>query len=110
MSGSTSDQLALALGPYDNRKLFSDHFLSERLPAWPQFAAADPASLLRDHERDGRAPRRPGSASARTCAAATAPGAARPRDGGDDLIAEFECTTPAFIRELTRTLLGGASA
>ncbi len=48
MSGSTSDQLALALGPYDNRKLFSDHFLSERLPAWPQFAAADPASLLHD--------------------------------------------------------------
>ena len=48
MSGSTSDQLALALGPYDNRKLFSDHFLSERLPAWPQFAAADSASLLRD--------------------------------------------------------------
>ena len=46
MSGSTSDQLALALGPYDNRS--------------------------------------------------------RPRDGGDDLIAEFEGTTPAFIRELLR--------
>ena len=48
MTGSTGAQLALALGPYDNRKLFSDHFLRERLPAWPEFAAADPASLLQD--------------------------------------------------------------
>ncbi len=48
MTGSAGDQLALALGPYDNRKLFSDHFLRDRLPAWPEFVAADPASLLRD--------------------------------------------------------------
>ena len=48
MTATTGDQLALALGPYDNRKLFSDHFLRERLPAWPEFVAADPGSLLRD--------------------------------------------------------------
>ena len=48
MTGSTGAQLALALGPYDNRKLFSDYFLRERLPAWPEFAAVDPASLLQD--------------------------------------------------------------
>jgi len=48
VTGPTGDQLALALGPYDNRKLFSDHFLRERLPTWPEFAAADPGSLLHD--------------------------------------------------------------
>lgn len=48
MTGSSSDQLSLALGPYDNRRLFSDHFLRERLPQWPEFAAADPAPLMRD--------------------------------------------------------------
>lgn len=46
MTGSTGDQLALALGPYDNRKLFSNHFLRERLPAWPEFKAADAQSLF----------------------------------------------------------------
>lgn len=48
MTAPSSDQLALALGPYVNRKLFSDHFLQERLPAWPEFASADPAPLLDD--------------------------------------------------------------
>jgi hypothetical protein len=43
-----SDQLALALGPFVNRKLFSDHFLLERLPSWPEFADADPEPLLQD--------------------------------------------------------------
>lgn len=48
MARAPSDQLALALGPYVNRKLFSDHFLRERLPAWPEFAGCDPAALLHD--------------------------------------------------------------
>lgn len=48
MSGPSSDQLALALGPFVNRKLFSDHFLRERLPAWPEFVEAEPAPLLHD--------------------------------------------------------------
>lgn len=48
MSGSPSDQLTLALGPYVNRNLFSDHFLAERLPAWSEFAATDPGPLLED--------------------------------------------------------------
>jgi hypothetical protein len=48
MSGRSSDQLALALGPFVNRKLFSDHFLQERLPAWPEFADAEPEALLHD--------------------------------------------------------------
>lgn len=48
MSARSGDQLALALGPFVNRKLFSDHFLQERLPTWPEFADAEPATLLRD--------------------------------------------------------------
>lgn len=48
MTGPPSDQLALALGPFVNRNLFSDHFLRERLPSWPEFAGANPAPLLRD--------------------------------------------------------------
>jgi hypothetical protein len=42
------DQLALALGPFVNRKLFSDHFLRERLPLWPEFADAAAAPLIDD--------------------------------------------------------------
>jgi hypothetical protein len=41
-------QLALALGPFVNRKLFSDHFLQERLPTWTEFQESDPEPLLRD--------------------------------------------------------------
>ena len=48
MTVPPSDQLALALGPYINRKLFSDHFLAERLPTWPEFAGAEPKPLLDD--------------------------------------------------------------
>lgn len=48
MTGPPSDQLALALGPLVNRKLFSDHFLGERLPTWPEFSGADPGRLLDD--------------------------------------------------------------
>ncbi len=48
MSAGRADQLALALGPYENRQLFSDHFLTEVLPTWPEFAAAPAAELLAD--------------------------------------------------------------
>jgi N-6 DNA Methylase len=48
VAGSSSDQLALALGPYVNRKLFSDHFLRELLPTWPEFTDPDPTLLLQD--------------------------------------------------------------
>lgn len=34
-------QLELALGPFQNRRLFSEHFLRERLPEWPEFAEFD---------------------------------------------------------------------
>jgi hypothetical protein len=43
-----AEQLELALGPYDNRKLFSDHFLEDRLPSWPEFTALEPQRLLGD--------------------------------------------------------------
>jgi hypothetical protein len=43
-----SDQLALALGPFVNRKLFSDHFLLEGLPNWTEFSRVDPKPLLQD--------------------------------------------------------------
>jgi Eco57I restriction-modification methylase/N-6 DNA Methylase len=39
-------QLELALGPFRNQQLFSEHFLRERLPEWPQFADLDAAGLL----------------------------------------------------------------
>jgi Eco57I restriction-modification methylase/N-6 DNA Methylase len=39
-------QLELALGPFRNQRLFSDHFLLERLPEWPEFAALDPTELF----------------------------------------------------------------
>jgi len=42
------DQLALALGPYSNRNLFSDHFLEQVLPEWPEFGATRSADLLED--------------------------------------------------------------
>jgi type I restriction-modification system DNA methylase subunit len=45
MTKGRADQLALALGPYENRRLFADHFLLDRLPSWPEFQAA-PAELL----------------------------------------------------------------
>jgi type I restriction-modification system DNA methylase subunit len=48
MSGSRAEQLRLALGPYENRNLFSDHFLRDILPTWPEFAAADANSLMTD--------------------------------------------------------------
>jgi type I restriction-modification system DNA methylase subunit len=48
MSGSRAEQLRLALGPYENRSLFSDHFLRDILPTWPEFAAADTNSLIAD--------------------------------------------------------------
>jgi hypothetical protein len=43
-----ADQLALALGPYENRKLFSDHFLEQILPQWPEFVSSYAEVLLRD--------------------------------------------------------------
>lgn len=50
MTRSAEAQLALALGPFVNRKLFSEHFLADVLPEWPEWAAADAptASLLAD--------------------------------------------------------------
>jgi len=48
MANARADQLALALGPYENRKLFSDHFLEQVLPQWPEFVAADAEVLLHD--------------------------------------------------------------
>lgn len=49
------EQLELALGPFRNQRLFSDHFLADRLPAWPDFAQLDATELfnrLRDLWRD----------------------------------------------------------
>jgi type I restriction-modification system DNA methylase subunit len=46
MAESRAEQLSLALGPYQNRKLFSNHFLEDILPTWPEFAAADARGLL----------------------------------------------------------------
>ena len=39
-------QLELALGPFRNQRLFSDHFLADRLPEWPAFAHLDAAGLF----------------------------------------------------------------
>jgi hypothetical protein len=43
-----AEQLELALGPHDNRKLFSDHFFEDRLPSWPEFTAVESQGLLDD--------------------------------------------------------------
>lgn len=40
------EQLALALGPFRNQRLFSDHFLTDRLPEWPEFRSQDPVPLF----------------------------------------------------------------
>jgi len=48
MADSRAEQLRLALGPYQNRKLFSDHFLEDILPTWPEFTAVDARRLLDD--------------------------------------------------------------
>lgn len=48
MARPKAEQLELALGPYDNRKLFSDHFLEDRLPSWPEFIAVESQGLLDD--------------------------------------------------------------
>lgn len=58
---SASGQLQLALGPFENRALFSRHFLDQRLVDWPEFADLDAGQLLADltelweAERDGLA-------------------------------------------------------
>jgi hypothetical protein len=43
---SAAEQLQLALGPFQNRALFSTHFLRRRLPEWPEFRDLDPMPLL----------------------------------------------------------------
>jgi hypothetical protein len=48
MADSRAEQLKLALGPYVNRNLFSDHFLKDILPTWPEFADTDASSILAD--------------------------------------------------------------
>jgi type I restriction-modification system DNA methylase subunit len=48
MGESRAAQLRLALGPYTNRKLFSDHFLEDILPTWPEFTVTDAHGLLDD--------------------------------------------------------------
>jgi type I restriction-modification system DNA methylase subunit len=40
------DQLALAVGASQNRNLFPDHFLEDRLPEWPEYAELDPSKLF----------------------------------------------------------------
>jgi hypothetical protein len=40
------DQLRLAVGATQNRNLFPVHFLEDRLPEWPEYAALDASSLL----------------------------------------------------------------
>jgi hypothetical protein len=40
-------QLELALGAFENRRLFSANFLFERLPEWPEFASAIDQDLHR---------------------------------------------------------------
>ena len=45
---AASGQLQLALGPFQNRALFSKHFLDERLVDWPEFRDLDAAPLLAD--------------------------------------------------------------
>lgn len=48
MAESRAVQLRLALGPYTNLKLLSDHFLEDILPTWPEFTATDASGLLND--------------------------------------------------------------
>jgi type I restriction-modification system DNA methylase subunit len=48
MARGRADQLTLALGPYENRRLFADHFLTEVFPGWPEFQTAPADALLRD--------------------------------------------------------------
>ncbi len=48
MGDSRAEQLRLALGPYENRNLFSEHFLQDILPRWPEFADADASGVLAD--------------------------------------------------------------
>lgn len=48
MVARPTDQLALALGPFQNRALFSGHFLRERLPSWPEMADRRVQPLLDD--------------------------------------------------------------
>ncbi|MEJ7892788.1 MAG: N-6 DNA methylase [Solirubrobacteraceae bacterium] len=48
MTGPADVQIGFALDPFANRKLFSDHFLTQRLPEWEEFAAGDPGPLLED--------------------------------------------------------------
>ena len=43
--GTRPDQLRLAVNPFQNRKLFADGFLSERLPEWLEFEQLDAAPL-----------------------------------------------------------------
>lgn len=45
------EQLALALGPFRNQRLFSDHFLTDVLPTWDEFQQMDPGALF-DELRD----------------------------------------------------------
>jgi Eco57I restriction-modification methylase/N-6 DNA Methylase len=42
------EQLALALGPFRNQRLFSDHFLTELLPAWDEFRSLDLGALFNE--------------------------------------------------------------
>ncbi|MGI8587801.1 MAG: Eco57I restriction-modification methylase domain-containing protein, partial [Chloroflexia bacterium] len=45
--GGAASQLRLALGPFQNRRLFSQHFLERILPEWPEFAELDVRDLRR---------------------------------------------------------------
>lgn len=40
-------QLSIALGPYTNRRLFSEHFLDEGLPGWAEFRESPADGVLR---------------------------------------------------------------
>jgi hypothetical protein len=42
------DQLRLAVGATQERNLFPAHFLDQRLPDWPEYAALDPSGLLEE--------------------------------------------------------------
>lgn len=52
MSNGREEQLRLALGPFQNRRLFSDHFLKERLPEWPEFALSPDTRDLQEALND----------------------------------------------------------
>lgn len=51
MATGPADQLELAVGPFRNGGLFSDRFLHELLPDWPEFARSEPAPLLAELRR-----------------------------------------------------------